>query len=92
MRWTDLFSPGKVIAGVVKIFLGVLAFMFVLQLLVAALSRMSALDTALVLVFGAIVSSVAFFIRERLRGANSQPHRFHGSERTPLFPRRRNGQ
>ncbi|MCI0721086.1 MAG: hypothetical protein L0338_19265 [Acidobacteria bacterium] len=89
MHWKDLFNPDKVIAAAFKVFLALLAVMFVMQLLVAALSRASAKDIVLVLFCWAVVSVVAFYIRERRRGQKQQPRRVHGAERTPLMPTRK---
>lgn len=88
MRWTDFLRPERACAVVAKLFLGLFVFILVAELARPALSRMQlpAIGSLGMVVGVAIVSGIAYVIREHRKGEHPRPRSTRGAERTPLLP------
>jgi hypothetical protein len=86
MRFGDVFDPQKGPEAILRLALYPLGFVVALQLIAEISSRMTAGDFLLLLLFLALVSPLAYCVREARRG---RPHRLstrRGAERTPWLP------
>jgi hypothetical protein len=88
MRWTNFLRPERVCALVAKLFLGLFAFILVAHLILSVIAsmRLSAAGSLDLLVALALVSVIAYCIRERRKGKRLKPRSTRGAERTPLLP------
>ncbi len=88
MRWTDFLRPERAFALAAKLFLGLLAFLIVASMILAALARVqfSSADALGMLASSAILSIIAYVIRERRKRVRPRPRNTRGAERTPLLP------
>ena len=88
MRWTDFLHPERVFALAAKLFLGLLAFIIVASMILSALARMqfSSADALGMLAGFAILSIIAYVIREHRKRERPRLRNTRGAERTPLLP------
>lgn len=85
MEFSALMDPNKAFGPLMKLAIVPLILLVVADLLNMILDRFSFLGLLLFLLFLAVVSPVAYFIREELGPAKRQGPR-RGAERTPLLP------
>lgn len=86
MDWSYLADPEKGLKSLVKLALHPLVLLVVAQLIVVILARLSALELLGVLAFFALLSPIAYAIRESQLGRPHQGHARRGAERTPVLP------
>jgi cyanate permease len=88
VRWTDFLHPERVFALAAKLFLGLLALIIVASLMLSALAQaqFSPADALGMLAGLAILSIIAYVIREHRKRARPRPRNTRGAERTPLLP------
>jgi drug/metabolite transporter (DMT)-like permease len=89
MRWVDLLHPERLMAAVLKLCVGFLLVVVVASCFISTLSRMSGADAAALLLVGAFVSVIAYFIRQHRMGRRRPSRSTQGAERSPLIPRSR---
>lgn len=71
MGLSDLLNPEKIIAAAFKVFGGLLAFLLIVQLLLAILCRLSATEVVIVLFLSAALNSAFLFMRGSIGSSQS---------------------
>ena len=89
MRWSDFLHPERVAQTVLRICAAGLALVIIGSVLTRALACATLpYRTGLWVLPGlAVLSVVAYLVRERRLNARPRPRNTRGAERTPLLPR-----
>ena len=92
MRFSDFTDPERGTAALLRLALYPLVLLAICQLVATILSQLRAVDLLLMFLGLAVVSPVAYLVRESRRGRPQRQASRRGAERTPLLPPNQEGE
>ena len=92
MRLSDFLNPERGPAALLRLAFYPLVLLVVCQLVATILSQLRAVDLLLMFLGLAVVSPVAYLVRESRRGRPQLQASRRGAERTPLLPPNQEGE
>lgn len=88
MHWNDLLDPGRAVVALLKLIALIFVVLVIGSVCGRALASAGSVGDGLWALFGfAVLSAVAYLVRERRLRQPPRPRTTRGAERTPLLPR-----